>query len=144
MIGRRNDECMLSCCALYIALLASQDYTIEPYTRENCAEYALLYPFVSSPRESCERSTYGRYSDLSLTVAPSRLRNGILQRDWSWDLQQRVCPGFTPDSLLAFALGCPIQRPLRTKRTVVGMLIFSKNRAKVLLFFEMCKFLGKK
>jgi len=168
------------------------------YIRDNRAEYALLLSFVSSPRESCERTTYGRSSGLSPVVTPSHPPLGqwlwctdapcvttfsVFQRprkqssDWFWgerrhkslllreaqsvrsccrtrtdgDLQQRVCTGFSPVSLLALA-EATYSLSHACKRTVVGIIFnsrckgtkknphlqiyadfFSKNHSKMLL-----------
>lgn len=62
---------MWSYCAFTYSCLRHKTTLQTIYIRDNCAEYALLLSFVSSPRESCERTTYGRSSGLSPVVTPS-------------------------------------------------------------------------
>jgi len=99
--------------------------------------YATL-PFVSSPRELVERSTYGRSSDLLRGSASSHLIGSDIVLNRCMEITaagQRLTYTTFPLSFFAFLLG--------RKRTVVGIII-SKSTAKVRKISHICKFFCKK
>ena len=61
--------------------------------------------------------------------------NGILRRHLLWNIQQRDCSGFTPDSLL----GVVVTHAPATRMFAFRLRKIPKDAAKLLFFFELCK-----
>ena len=121
---------MWSYCAFTYSCLRHKTTLQTIYIRDNCAEYALLLSFVSSPRESCERTTYGRSSGLSPVVTPSHPPLG----QWLWCTDAPCVTTFSvfpasPKAIFRLVLGrAKAQVAFIARSTICAILLPNANR----------------